>query len=306
MKKLILALVLSAFAFSSFAAQQTMQATVISTKGKAEMQSGGTWVALKPGDNIDQGTEIQTGFKSELVLKIKESTVTVAPLSRLTLQTLAERQGIKGSAGKDETFIRLATGSIKSNVQKTADRRVGFTVRSPVATASVRGTEFEFTTRFRGTALSTTAGIVAFWKNTKQSERVIEAILKAIEEAPAEEVAEAAGEASAEDTATAEGTKDEAAGSAEQLGNAPSDISEFAPSSAITVGQGERASATNNSSNVTTPSQTAQAEAVSVGEGTKTASDVEKPAQAAGANTTGAKTIEPGYGTAVITIGFEG
>ena len=302
MKKLILALVLSAFAFSSFAAQANMQATVISTKGKAEMQSAGTWVALKPGDNIEQGTVIQTGFKSELVLKIKESTVTVAPLSRLTLQTLAERQGIKGSIGKDETTIKLATGSIKSNVQKTADRRVGFTVRSPVATASVRGTEFVFTTKFRGTALSTTAGIVAFWKNTKQSERVLDAILKAIEEAPAEETAV---ETTTEETSVAEGTKEEGGATEEKLGNAASDISEFAPTNAITVSQGERASASNNSSNVTTPSQTAQAEAVSVGEGTKTASDVEKPAQTAGTPTTGPKDTTPGFGSAVITIGFE-
>ena len=53
MKKLILTLVMSAFAFSSFA----MQATVVSAKGKAEMKSGGSWFALKAGDSIDQGTE---------------------------------------------------------------------------------------------------------------------------------------------------------------------------------------------------------------------------------------------------------
>ncbi len=280
MKKLILALVFSAFAFSSFAAQNTIQATVVSTKGKTEMQSGGSWIALKPGDNIGQGTVIQTGFKSELVLKIKESTVTVAPLSRLTIQTLTERQGTNGASGKDETSIRLATGSLKSNIQKSEDRRVGFTVRSPVATASVRGTEFVFTTKFRGTALSTTAGIVAFWKNTKQSERVMDAILKAIEEAP--EVVAAPEEAQ---------------------GNEATDISEFAPANAITVSEGESASAKTNSSNVTTPSQTAQADSNSVGEGTKTASESEMPPQAAVAGS-GSKDF-PGYGTAVVTISFE-
>lgn len=282
MKKLILALVFSAFAFSSFAAQNTIQATVVSAKGKAEMQSGGSWIALKAGDSIGQGTVIQTGFKSELVLKIKESTVTVAPLSRLTIQTLAERQGANGSSAKDETAIKLATGSLKSNIQKSEDRRVGFTVRSPVATASVRGTEFIFTTRFRGTALSTSAGIVAFWKNTKQSERIINAILKAIEEAPEEVLA-----------------------AAPEEGNEPIEISEFAPANAIAVAEGQNASANTNSSSVKTPSQTAQEDSNSVGQGTKTASEAEMPAQAAGTASSGGKNVQPGYGSAVITIGFK-
>ena len=292
MKKLILTLVMSAFAFSSFA----MQATVVSAKGKAEMESGGSWFALKAGDSIDQGTEIQTGFKSELVLKIKESTVTVAPLSRLTIQTLAEREGIKGASGKDETSIRLATGSLKSNVQKTADRRVGFTVRSPVATASVRGTNFTFTTRFRRTALRTNSGFVAFWKNTRQSERILDAILKAIEE-NAEENKE---EATKEEVAA---TEDATANTAqEKLGTEPGDISEFAPSNAITVAQGEVASASTNSPSLTTPSQSAQNESNSIGEGTKTAADTES---GSGLILTSGKSQREGYGAAIVTIGFD-
>lgn len=170
MKKFILTVIVSVFTFSSFA----MQATVISAKGKAEVQSGGSWVPLKSGDSLNQGSVIQTGFKSELVLKIKESTVTVAPLSRITLQSLIEREGLNGSQGKDETTIFLDTGSLRSNVQKSADRRVGFTVRSPVATASVRGTVFGLKTRYRAVKLTTSRGRVAFWKNTAKSERSIE------------------------------------------------------------------------------------------------------------------------------------
>lgn len=292
MKKLILTLVMSAFAFSSFA----MQATVVSAKGKAEMKTGGGWFALKAGDSIDQGTEIQTGFKSELVLKIKESTVTVAPLSRLTIQTLAEREGIKGASGKDETAIRLATGSLKSNVQKTADRRVGFTVRSPVATASVRGTNFTFTTRFRRTALRTNSGFVAFWKNTRQSERILDAILKAIEENAEENKEEAAKE---EVAATEDATANTAQ---EKLGTEPGDISEFAPSNAITVAQGEVASASTNSPSLTTPSQSAQNESNSIGEGTKTAADTES---GSGIILTSGKSQREGYGSAIVTIGFD-
>lgn len=163
MKKLILAVIFSAMTFASFA----MQATVVSAKGKTEVKNGGAWVALKSGDSLNEGSVIQTGFKSELVLKIKESTVTVAPLSRITLQTLIEREGLNGESGKDETTIFLDTGSLKSNVQKSADRRVGFTVRSPVATASVRGTFFETVKVFKVLKLATTRGSVAFSSNTK-------------------------------------------------------------------------------------------------------------------------------------------
>ena len=274
MKKLILSIVFSAVAFSSFA----MQATVVSAKGKAEAQNGGNWVALKAGDVIEQGAVIQTGFKSELVLKIKESTVTVAALSRLTLQTLAEREGVNGAAGKDETSIKLATGSLKSNVQKSQDRRVGFTVRSPVATASVRGTDFLFKTRFRGTALSTNAGIVAFWKNTRASERAVEAILEKIAETPVE--------------------------ATEETGTEATDISQLASLSAITVSEGQSASVSSNASGTITPEKTAHAEANSVGDGTKTAAAAEIGVQdATSSSDAGSKTSAPaGFGSLVIPI----
>ena len=241
MKKLILSIILVAFAFSSFA----MQATVVSTKGKAEVQNGNSWVALKEGDTLGQGSVIQTGFKSEVVLKIKESTLTVAPLSRVTLQTLAEREGAGSAKGKDETAIYLDTGSLKSNVQKSSDRRVGFTVRSPVATASVRGTEFGFSTKYKSVSLSATQGMVAFWKNTAQSE----AALENASQGPVGEASE---------------------------GNEAGDISEYAPQEAIVVSKGETASVSLGSG-MMTPAQTAKAEASSIGAGTRTASAAERP-----------------------------
>jgi len=207
MKKLLISIILTAAAFSSFA----MEAEVISTTGKAESQVGGNWVALKNGDILSQGSVIQTGFKSEIVLKIKESTVTVAPLSRLTLQQLAEKEGLAGARGKDETTIYLDTGSLKSKVQKSPDRRVGFTVRSPVATASVRGTDFQVVTKFRSVDIKTTSGKVAAWKNTATNEKAFEQM-----------ISEPLGE--------------------EATGNDAQDVSEYAPQGAFTVSQGEQAS----------------------------------------------------------------
>ncbi|MBQ8013634.1 MAG: FecR domain-containing protein [Treponema sp.] len=270
MKKLILSLIFTAFAFSAFA----MQATVVSAKGKAEVQNGSMWVALKPGDTLNQGSVIQTGFKSELVIKIKESTVTVASLSRLTLQTLAEREGLAGAAAKDETSIFLDTGALRSNVKKSADRRVGFTVRSPVATASVRGTGFRFKAQFKSVALSTDSGRVAFWKNTRRSEQALNAAASNAEN-PAADASE---------------------------GNEAQDISEYAPQDAIVVSKGEDA-AVSESKGLSAPSTVAQAQSNSVGDGTKTAASLERPATDTEAFST--NSLTPGKGSLTIAIGFD-
>lgn len=284
MKKLILS---AAFVFATFASSAfAMDATVVSAKGKAEFQNGGnSWVALKAGDTLSQGSVIQTGFKSEVVLKIKESTVTVAPLSRITLQSLVEREGLDGAKGKDETAIFLDTGSLKSNVQKSADRRVGFTVRSPVATASVRGTEFDFSTKYKGVNLTTHQGAVAFWKNTRSSEQVLDNAATN-PELPAEEAG---------------------------LGNEPQDISDYAPPSAIVVSRGEGAAAAQGSPSVSAPVAIARTGANSLGDGTRTAASSEAAAHAANAPISGGEPMTGGMpksngtsaGSLVVSVEFE-
>ncbi len=150
----------SLITFSAFA--DPMQATVVSAKGKSEVQRAGQWVAIAEGSKLNKGDVIQTGFKSELILKIKNSTVTVSPLSRVTIEQLAEKKD------SDETKLFLDTGSLKSNVKKTEDRRVGFTVRSPVATASVRGTVMEVKNVYGGTEVIGYEGSTATWKSTEE------------------------------------------------------------------------------------------------------------------------------------------
>ncbi len=146
----------------------SLEAKVISTKGKTEVQNGNVWISLKEGDTLSKGSVIQTGFKSELVLKINESTVTVTPLSRLTIEQLAEVKSGTDAASHDETKLFLDTGSLKSNVKKSEDKRVSFTVHSQVATAAVRGTELSVKQVYRATNVTTHNGKVAVWK-TKDS-----------------------------------------------------------------------------------------------------------------------------------------
>lgn len=137
------------------------EATVVSAKGKTEVQRAGVWTALTIGNSVSRGDVIQTGFKSELIIKMKNSTVTVSPMTRITVEQLAEKKD------KDETKLFLDTGSLRSNVKKTEDRRIGFTVRSPVATASVRGTEFSVKNIFGGTEIIGYEGETTAWKSAQ-------------------------------------------------------------------------------------------------------------------------------------------
>ena len=137
------------------------EATVVSAKGKTEVQRAGVWTALTIGNSVSRGDVIQTGFKSELIIKMKNSTVTVSPMTRITVEQLAEKKD------KDETKLFLDTGSLRSNVKKTEDRRIGFTVRSPVATDSVRGTEFSIKNIFGGTEIIGYEGETTAWKSAQ-------------------------------------------------------------------------------------------------------------------------------------------
>ncbi|NLM00460.1 MAG: hypothetical protein GX220_03275 [Treponema sp.] len=147
MKRFFLILVLVAIVCNAFA----LEATVVSVSGKVEIQDGETWKPLTKGASIKKGAVISTGFKSEAIFKIGNSNVTMKPLSRLTLEQLADLNG------NHKSQVYLDCGSIKANVKAAENKKVGFTVKSPVATASVRGTDFDF----NGENLTVKNGIVA-------------------------------------------------------------------------------------------------------------------------------------------------
>ncbi len=125
-----LVLVSSAFALTG---------KIVSVSGKVEVQNGSRWMALSAGDELDAGAVISTGFKSEAILKIGESVITVKALTRLTLETLYEQNGDNASS------VYLDAGSINASVRSEEDKRVSFKVKTPAVTASVRGTDGDIT-----------------------------------------------------------------------------------------------------------------------------------------------------------------
>ena len=84
-------------------------------------------------ENIDFG-KIDTGFRSTATLKFEGSVISVSALTRLTISELLENENSR------DTSVYLDAGKITANVKTSDNKRVNFTVRTPIATASIKGT----------------------------------------------------------------------------------------------------------------------------------------------------------------------
>ena len=131
-KKLFLCFTLILFASLIFAQSRTVQ--VVSVVGKVEKQEGELWVPVSEGELISKGTLISTGFRSTATLKFEGSVISVSALTRLTISELIENENSR------DTSVYLDAGKITANVKTSDNKRVNFTVRTPIATASIKGT----------------------------------------------------------------------------------------------------------------------------------------------------------------------
>jgi hypothetical protein len=97
-----------------------------------------SFVPAKTGDVVAADTIVSTGFRSTAVIQVGSSTIAVRPLTRLSL---AE---IRSESDSETLNVNLQTGRVRVDVKPPAGTRANTTVQSPSATASVRGTSFEF------------------------------------------------------------------------------------------------------------------------------------------------------------------
>jgi hypothetical protein len=116
------------------------EAIIRELSGTVEVKAPGAaaWSPARAGQTISRQTMISTGFRSTAVIVAGNSVLMVQPLTRLTLRELQE------AAGNEQVNIELRTGRFRADVRPPAGGRTDFTVRSPSATASVRGTIFDF------------------------------------------------------------------------------------------------------------------------------------------------------------------
>jgi hypothetical protein len=119
-----------------------VRATVENLSGKVEVRpQGGGWSAAQEGQRIARGSTISTGFNSRATLRLADSLLEVEPLTRMTLEDLVETSDTVST----DVFVRV--GRTRANVRTAEGVRSNFRMRSPITTASVRGTEFRFDTR---------------------------------------------------------------------------------------------------------------------------------------------------------------
>jgi hypothetical protein len=121
---------------------QNALGTIREFSGLVELKKSASedWVPARLGDTLERDMIISTGFRSFAVLALGDSVFTVRSLSRLRIEELSR------SSQKDEMRLDLRAGRIRARVKAPPAGNVNVTVRSPSATASVRGTVFDFDT----------------------------------------------------------------------------------------------------------------------------------------------------------------
>jgi len=138
MKKLLLAAIfilvgLNVFCQDAFIEQLTGSVEIKQPRDNA-------FKAAKQGDKLSQDTIVSTGFKSFAVIKMGSTTMTVRPLTTLSLTEIQKEEGA------ETVNVNLQTGRVRVDVKPPAGTKASTTLTSPSTTASVRGTSFEFDT----------------------------------------------------------------------------------------------------------------------------------------------------------------
>jgi hypothetical protein len=150
MKKIILLLCFITISGVLFAAPV---AKITYTKGKVEiLNSEGKWVKAQKNMKVPLKTMISTGFKSAAIISLGDSNLTVSALTRMKIEELQDKNDTR------KTALFLQTGRVRADVNTNKNRKHDFKFRSPVSTASVRGTSFTFT----GRTLMVHSGAVSF------------------------------------------------------------------------------------------------------------------------------------------------
>ena len=155
MKRVTITVLILLCTASLFAQQNApLLGEITGLTGTVELKPAGeaNYIPAKAGDTVARDTIVSTGFKSTVLIKAGSTVLTVRPLTRLSLSE------IMSSAGTETLNVNLQTGRVKVDVSPPAGTRASMTIQSPAATASVRGTSFEFDTQ----SLTVLEGAVAF------------------------------------------------------------------------------------------------------------------------------------------------
>jgi hypothetical protein len=152
MKKIAIVILLISAALIASAAD----VTVVSFSGNVEIKEpGGAWTPVSTGQLVSSRSMISTGFGSRARLSAGGMELNLQPLTRVSIDSLAldgetTRSAVSLQAGRVRASRPPTTRSTRSVVD--------FRVSTPVATAAVRGTDFELSFN----KLMTNEGLVKF------------------------------------------------------------------------------------------------------------------------------------------------
>ncbi|MDR1352609.1 MAG: FecR family protein [Treponema sp.] len=139
--KRILTVILFSLSLSLLPAQAP-EAVIREINGTVELKPNGQadWIPAKTGDILAVSTLVSTGFRSSALIAAGSSSILVHPLTRLSLEELISRD-------ETETIqVGLRAGRLRVQVTPPLAGKSDFTVKTPIATASVRGTVFDIDT----------------------------------------------------------------------------------------------------------------------------------------------------------------
>ena len=140
--------------------------TVESASGLIQYRSpaGGEWLDIRSGMEIPEGSVVVSGLDGQALLRMGSAELTVEPLSRVVLTEIDIR------SRSEATSLSVPYGRIHAQVRRSQNRGIDFRVLTPISTAAVRGTEFDYD----GTTLRVLEGDVAFSNLIGQSHSVRE------------------------------------------------------------------------------------------------------------------------------------
>ena len=118
---------------------QEERAVIREFTGTVELRqvNSAAWVNARIGQTILPNTMISTGFKSTALIGIGDSLIAVRPLTRLSFTE------IRRQTGTETINVGLQAGRVRADVKQPVGTRSSFSVQTPIATASTRGTVFE-------------------------------------------------------------------------------------------------------------------------------------------------------------------
>jgi hypothetical protein len=139
MKKIICVLALTGVAALGF----SQTGVIKELSGVVEIKTSGTgaFVPAGAGTEVLPDTIISTGFRSTALVQIGSASIAIRPLTRLTLSE------IQASQGTETLNMNLQSGRVRVELKPPAGTKASLGLTSPIATASVRGTSFDFDTR---------------------------------------------------------------------------------------------------------------------------------------------------------------